>query len=110
MFMTPTILSPYAKTASANSLRALDNRLENLQNIIDEENPEPNKKAADKLRAKLERQTQGPLFDGEPNEYQKTNLGNGIGNPTSLNNEPELQAPDYQGIIEKINRQKAKRQ
>ncbi len=106
MFMTPTILSPYGKTASANSLKALDNRLDNLQNIIDDENPEPNREAARKLRAKLERQKNGPLYDKGLNQYQKTNLDNqGIGNPATT--DAPIYKPDYQSIVEDINKQKA---
>lgn len=107
MFMTPTILSPYDKTASANTLKALENRIENLRNIVDEENPEPNKKAAEALRAKVERQTSGPLFDNKLNEYQKTNQDvQGIGNPTGDADGQNLYQPDYQSIVNDINNNK----
>ena len=106
MFMTPTILSPYQKTASANTLRVLENRVENLKNIVDDEVPMPNKKAADALRAKVEKQKEGPLFDNSTNEYLKTNEDlEGIGSPEDAG----IYKPDYKGIVEEINREKAKK-
>lgn len=112
MFMTPTILSPYDKTASANTLKVLENRIENLKNIVDDENPEPNKAAAESLRAKVELQKKGPLFDNELNEYQKTNLDiDGIGKPATDEDSQTLYQPDYQGIVNEINENnKAKQQ
>lgn len=108
MFMTPTILSPYDETASANTLRALENRIDNLKNIVDEENPEPNKKASDALRAKVERQLKGPLFDTAINPYQKTNLDTeGIGSPSK--EDQIMYKPDYQDIVNEINANKTEK-
>lgn len=73
MFMTPRILSPYSKTASTNSLRMLDERAKNLKNVINDDNPEPFKEEAAALTEKIRKQTEGPLYDTTPNEYQKTN-------------------------------------
>lgn len=74
MFMTPTILSPYSKTASANTLQRLDDRLENLKAVIDDENHEPFKDRMSALKKKVIQQTQGPLYDNsQPNDFQKVN-------------------------------------
>lgn len=100
MFMTPTILSPYGKTASRNTLRTLDNRIDNLQNILDDENTEPFKDKIQKLKKKVIKQTKGPLYDDSDNEYIRTNqdddgVNQGSSEPFQsfdLNRE----TPDYQ--------------
>ena len=93
-FLTPRIISPYEEVASKNSKRVLDNRLKNLKDVIDDENPEPFKEQAAELRAKIEAQQ---LDRGkDTNIYKQNNMSNeGIG--------PEANAddiPDYQAIAD----------
>lgn len=95
-FLTPKIISPYEKTASANTLKVLDKRMDNLQNVIDDENPAPFKENVDKLRAQVESQS-NEYTGGTPNVYQQNNANDeGIG-PSA---EPET--PSYTEIAEEV--------
>lgn len=100
MFMTPTILSPYEKAAANNTLSVLEKRLDNLQNIIDDENEEPNKVAVAKLKAKILRQ-KNREDGGDLNEYQKTN-----NNVDGIGPEPEFEKPNYKKIVDEVQKQK----
>ena len=108
MFMTPTILSPYSKTASKNTLRTLDNRIENLENILDDENTEPFKKQIQKLKKKVIKQTKGPLYDDSINQYRETNedtdgINQGSSEPfQSFDLNRESTTPDYQQAAKDI--------
>lgn len=101
-FLTPRILSPYENRAAANSLRALENRTENLKEILDSDTVDPHSKKVKELKAQLESQNSGELLGGELNEYQKSNLNtDGIG-PSA---EAEVDVPNYKEIIEEVNGQ-----
>jgi general secretion pathway protein D len=96
-FLTPTIVSPYDSQAAVNSLKALEDRADNLKNIIDEENKDPHAAAAATLVKKITRQKDGPLFDNSENEYLKTNENtDGIGGQTN----PTV--PNYKDIVNKV--------
>lgn len=110
MFMTPTILSPYEKTASTQTLKTLNDRIEHLQNIIDDENEEPSKEAVKKLTKKVKKQINGPLYNTALNDYQKTNKDTeGIGSSIEDGDtqiEEEIQTPNYKQIVEEIEQMK----
>lgn len=93
-FLTPTIISPYNSVASQNSLDVLNNRAENLKNIIDDENPDPFEKQASKMKAKLENQKRGPLYNQNiKNVYQETNSDiDGIGNSKETPNYKQIES------------------
>ena len=95
MFLTPTILSPYEGNASKRTLKTLSDRMDNLQNIIDDDHEAPFKKQVEKLTQKVEKQTRGPLYDTTPNTYQKINNSEGIGPKERVN---------YQEILKNIKR------
>jgi general secretion pathway protein D len=98
MFLTPKILSPYGQTASKNTYNALENRMENLQNIIDDENENPFPKEVEELTKKVGKQIDGPLYDTTPNTYQRTNQNTeGIGSEVK-------DTPNYQDIVEELER------
>lgn len=100
-FLTPRIISPYEKTAAKNSARVLEDRIDNLKNIVDDENPDPFQEKSDKLKAKFERQKAGPVYDVGNNVYEESNKDDaGIG--------PEAnETPDYQGIADEVNERNA---
>ncbi|MAX67533.1 MAG: type II secretion system protein GspD [Halobacteriovoraceae bacterium] len=98
-FLTPRIISPYDNQAAANSLKALEDRADNLKNIIDEENPDPHKNMTDRLVKKIQKQKEGPLFDNSDNKYLQTNEEvEGIG--------PTEDVPNYKEIEAEINKNK----
>ncbi len=78
----------------------LKGRLENLQNIIDDENEEPNKLAAEKLKAKILAQRDREN-NGELNEYQKTN-----NNVDGIGADSEFEKPNYKKIVEEVQKEK----
>ena len=99
-FMTPKILSPYAKTASANSKEILKRRTDGMKNMFDQDERDPNAKMTDDLNAKLDRQIEGPLYDKSDADHYK-----------NLNNEDirrggdqdiEEETPNYQEIIKSV--------
>lgn len=93
-FLTPRIISPYEEVASKNSKRVLDNRLKNLKDVIDDENPEPFKEQAAELRAKIEAQQLNRGKD--TNIYKQNNMSDeGIGPQTDADD-----IPDYQAIAD----------
>lgn len=98
-FMTPKILAPYAKTASANTKEVLAKRAQGMKGMFEKDERDPNQKVTEDLNAKLDQQVTGPLFDPEDAAHYK-NLNEEIsGDPEDSkqeNEEPET--PDYQGI------------
>jgi general secretion pathway protein D len=99
-FMTPKILAPYAKTASANTKEVLEKRSKGMKGMFDEDQNDPNKKVSDDLSKKLDQQIAGPLYDLEDAELYK-NL-----NETSLGTDgeadDELETPNYQEIRKSV--------
>jgi general secretion pathway protein D len=55
-FMTPKILSPYAKTASANTKEVLDRRTKGMKQMFAEDEKDPNEKVTKDLNSKLDNQ------------------------------------------------------
>jgi general secretion pathway protein D len=100
MFLTPKILSPYDKTAATHTQEALAKRMENLQNVIDDENEEPFKEEVGALTAKIDAQGNGPLYDKTPNRYQKTNE-----NTEGIGSKQDPNTPDYQDIAKEAEKQ-----
>lgn len=97
-FMTPKILAPYAKTASANTKGVLNRRTEGMKGMFEEDEVDPNAKVTQDLSAKLDEQVKGPLYDLTDADHYK-NLNN-----EEINNAPdeELETPDYQEIKKSV--------
>ncbi len=95
MFLTPTIISPYDNEAAQNSLARLEDRTKSLKEVLDDETDDPHKNKVKQLSAKLNKQSEGPLYDSSPNQFQRENNSlDGIG--------PQLNdgsTPDYQSIM-----------
>lgn len=102
-FMTPKILSPYAKTASANTKGVLQKREEGMKQMFDEDETDPNAKVTKDLNAKLDKQIEGPLYDLTDAAHYK-NLNEAEENRTQDDAEEdiELQTPDYQEIRKSV--------
>ncbi len=103
-FMTPKILAPYAKTASANAKEVLDRRSKGMKGMFDEDEVDPNKKFSEDLNAKFDKQIAGPLYDLNDADHYK-NLNNeavgpdqDIADPANSEEKP-LETPDYQSMI-----------
>ena len=94
-FLTPTIVSPYDNMAAKASLDALEKRTENLKEVVDAENPDPHKKQADQIQAKIQKQLNGPLFDNSNNKYIQTNE-----NIDGIGPDRKEDMPDYEQIRE----------
>jgi len=96
-FMTPKILSPYAKTASANTKEILKRRSEGMKTMFDHDEVDPNKKVTDDLNVKLDKQITGPLYDQEDADHYKN-----LNNDYDREDREELETPDYQEIIKSV--------
>lgn len=73
-FLTPKILSPYKTEAANHSITALEESTEHLRSGLNEDEPLPYKDKLDQLKAKLEYQAEGPLYNSaSPNIYQNNN-------------------------------------
>lgn len=100
-FMTPRILAPYAKTASANTKEVLQKRAAGMRDMFsDKDQVDPNQKVSDALLKKLDSQIEGPLYDKADAELYK-NLNEQAVGPGEFGGEEigdELDTPDYQDI------------
>lgn len=99
-FMTPKILSPYAKTASANTKHVLERRSKGMKEMFDEDERDPNQKVSEDLNKKLDAQITGPLYDLSDADHYK-NLNNEDIGPDQDAPE-EFDAPDYQEIRKSV--------
>ena len=97
-FLTPTIISPYGNKAAENTQRVLQNRNENLSQVLTEENPDIHAKEVEKLAEKLKKQREGPLFDNDPSQFD--------GSVGAEENADAQEVPDYKGIIDEVNQSK----
>lgn len=104
-FMTPKILSPYAKTASANTKDILEKRNQGMKHMFTEDEKDPNKKMTDELNKKLDNQIAGPLYDLSDAEHyknlNKVDIGPD-GNAIEVEEGSEIDTPDYQEIIKSV--------
>jgi general secretion pathway protein D len=103
-FMTPKILAPYAKTASANTKEVLERRSRGMKNMFEVDETDPNEQISKDLNVKLDKQMQAPLYDQADADFYK-NLNNArIDNPGEEETQDQLQdeTPDYQGIKNSI--------
>ncbi len=100
-FMTPKILSPYAKTASKNSKEILDRRKKGMNSMFDDDQQDPNEKFTKDLNAKLDKQIEGPLYDQSDADHYR-NLNDVEVQTGNDSEEPALETPDYQEIIKAV--------
>lgn len=103
-FMTPRILAPYAKTASANTKEVLVKRAIGMKEMFTEDQVDPNKKISEDLAKKLDQQIEGPLYDKADADHYK-NLNDEATGPEDLESEEineELQVPNYQDIKKSV--------
>jgi general secretion pathway protein D len=102
-FMTPKILAPYSKTASANTKEVLDKRSKAMKGMFEADEKDPNQKVTDDLSVKLEQQKTGPLFDQADAEYYKNLNEDRIKmDETGVSGEDVQDTPDYQEIIKSV--------
>jgi general secretion pathway protein D len=109
-FMTPKILSPYAKTASANTKAVLEKRSKGMKQMFDEDEKDPNEHVTKKLNAKLDQQIAGPLYDLTDAGHYKNLNNEEIGpDQDALEDQPAEAAPaanpetpNYQEIKESV--------
>lgn len=101
-FMTPRILAPYGKTASANTKEVLNKRAQAVKGMFDADETDPNAKAMGDLAAKLDKQAEGPLYDMEDASHYK-NLNDEDSRPEDdYGDTKETDTPDYQEIIKSV--------
>lgn len=108
-FMTPKILSPYAKTASANTKAVLEKRSKGMKQMFDEDEKDPNELVTKQLNAKLDQQIAGPLYDLTDAGHYKNLNNEDIGRDEDAVEEtaPEAapvapETPNYQEIKESV--------
>src|SRR5690606_34845584 len=73
MFLTPTILSPYEDEAANTTLSRIEKRKDYLNEVLDKDEKDLYADEMNKIRAKVEIQTQGPLYDTDYNERYRDN-------------------------------------
>jgi general secretion pathway protein D len=100
-FMTPKILSPYAKTASANTKGVLQKRTEGMKQMFDEDQTDPNAKVSEELNKKLDQQIAGPLYDLTDAAHYK-NLNEDDSSRSEDEALDESDTPDYQDIRKSV--------
>lgn len=102
-FMTPKILSPYAKTASANTKDILEKRNVGMKDMFSDDEKDPNAKVTKQLTEKLDRQIAGPLYDLSDAEHYKNLNKVDIGpDQDAVPQVEQSETPDYQEIIKSV--------
>ncbi len=103
-FMTPKILSPYSKTASANTKEVLDRRTKGMKQMFAEDEKDPNEKVTKDLNSKLDNQIAGPLYDLTDAGHYKNLNNEEIGpDENAIDSESEeVETPNYQEIIKSV--------
>lgn len=102
-FMTPKILAPYEKGNSENVKDLLNRRQAHLKNTVSDDDAFAT--TAKGLYDKAKRQGEGPLYDvAETAKYQERNQLPQESNETLP---AQIDAPDYQQIIQKANEKTA---
>lgn len=105
-FMTPKILSPYSKTASANTKEVLDRRTKGMKQMFAEDEKDPNEKVTADLNGKLDKQIAGPLYDLTDAGHYKNLNNEDIGpDANAIETSPEeedIETPNYQEIIKSV--------
>ncbi|MGE3610057.1 MAG: type II secretion system secretin GspD [Bacteriovoracaceae bacterium] len=109
LFMTPKILSPYAKTASLNTKEVLEKRTRGMKGMFVDDDVDPNKKVSEDLNAKLDKQIEGPLYDLNDASHYKNLNNESIGPDENLPPQApseaapeEMETPDYQEIRKSV--------
>lgn len=97
-FMTPRILAPYTKTASANTLDVMAKREEGMKGIFEGDDRDPAAKKMKQLKAKIESQQTAPLYNEEDAALYR-NLNDRTLEAPEVE---ELETPDYQSIQKSI--------
>lgn len=97
-FMTPKILSPYAKTASLNTKEVLDRRAKGMKEMFEEDETDPNAKLSKELNQKLDKQIEGPLYDLADASHYKNLNNEEIGPDENAIEQDDEMVPDYQDI------------
>ncbi len=97
-FLTPQILSPYEKTASAHLKDSLNRRATHLQDSLSEDNP--NNSTLKALYEKAKRQSQGPLYDEA--DVMKNDDAQQIREEDLDQANAKKENPNYQDIIQSI--------
>lgn len=104
-FMTPRILSPYAKTAATNTKEVLNKRSSGMKEMFDEDEKDPNANLTNDLNAKLDRQLEGPLYDKADADHYKNLNNEDIGR--DRDEVETTETPDYQAISREANQDKS---
>jgi general secretion pathway protein D len=98
-FMTPKILSPYAKTASLNTKEVLDRRAKGMKDMFEDDETDPNAKLSKELNQKLDKQIEGPLYDLADASHYKNLNNEEIGpDENAIEQDEDEMVPDYQDI------------
>lgn len=101
-FMTPRILAPYSKTASANSRELLRRRDDGMKEMFGEDDKDPNARVSANLMSKLDKQSEGPLYDLNDAELYKNLNKQSVGPDgqvdTGEDPNSDYEVPDYQEI------------
>ncbi|MDD4973566.1 MAG: type II secretion system secretin GspD [Bacteriovorax sp.] len=105
-FMTPKILAPYEKGNAENVKDLLNRRQAHLKNTVGDDDAFAT--TVKGLYDKAKKQGQGPLYDiAETAKYQERNqlpeAIESVGDKNTEQTSPQIEAPDYQQIIQKAN-------
>jgi len=101
-FITPKILAPYAKTASANTKEVLNRREKGMKEMFEDDEIDPNAAKSKELTSKLDRQIEGPLYDMADADHYKNLNKEDIGPDENAIEEEDLETPNYQEIKKSV--------
>ncbi len=101
-FITPKILAPYAKTASANTKEVVKRREKGMKEMFEDDEIDPNAAKSKELTSKLDRQIEGPLYDMADADHYKNLNKEDIGPDENAIEEEELETPNYQEIKKSV--------
>jgi general secretion pathway protein D len=107
-FMTPKILAPYSKTASANTKEVLNRRTSGMKGMFEDDQADPNAKVSKELTQKLDKQIDGPLYDLADADHYKNLNNEDIGRDENAIEQPSVdpaqdaETPDYQDIKKSV--------
>lgn len=94
-FMTPKILAPYTKTASSHTMEVMAKREQGMKGIFEGDDKDPSQASMKQLKAKVETQIAGPLYNQEDAALYKN-----LNDKTNANIMPEIEEPEVPNYLD----------
>ena len=76
-----------------------------MKDMFEDDEIDPNAKGTQVLNSKLDRQIEGPLYDMSDADHYKNLNNEGVGqDENAIEDEEEMETPNYQEIRNKLNK------